>query len=422
MKNARILTKLLWISLIISLVFSFYITDIAYARGGCFAGGTVILTTQGNKPIEHLHQGDSIIGYNFTAHKPEVGNIGEIQILSSPNYLLINNKIKVTATHPFYIKTSTGVKLEQAQKLKIGAQLIGKGESRIVIDNLDYINENITVYNLISVSPNHNFYADGILVHNKGGGGGGSVGGGGGRGSYYSGNRNSSFTPINSKTLPKYILIFLVLLLVLLPAIFWHEIYNLIRFFNKEFTNDSELSQFATSINPKFTNRYSMKYSKDNEQWNIIPIESEISEQQYQDILSKNQLIERVSSLFNQYQLDWTMKNFEHMVDYIAEPFYSQQCNIFKRDFDANFDIVYNSELIEAAPISLRQSENKHIFRIQVNAKMTNFVISPTGYVLSGESYPRFFSEYWDIGVDSSGKCYLIKINQMSKSCINKYD
>lgn len=423
MKNIRKLTKLLSISLIISLFLSFCITDIAYARGGCFAGGTVILTTQGNKPIEKLHQGDSIISYNFTTHQAEVGNIGDIQVLSSPKYLLINSKIKVTETHPFYVKTPTGVKLEQAQKLKIGAELIGEGESRVVISNIDYINENITVYNLIFVSPNHNFYADGILVHNKGGGG-GSVGGGsgGGRGSYYRGNGNSSFTPINSKTLPKYILTLIVLLLVLLPAIFWHEIYNLIRFYNKEFTNDSELSQFATSINPKFTNRYSMRYSKDNEQWNLIPIDSEINEHLYQDILSKSQLIEGVRSLFIQYQLDWTRKDFEHMVNYINEPFYSQQRNIFKRDFDANFDLVYNPELIEAVPISLTKSENKHIFRIQVNAKMTNFVISPTGYLLSGESYPRLFTEYWDIGVDSSGKCYLIKINQMSKSCINKYD
>lgn len=412
MKNIRKLTKLLSISLIISLFFTFCITDIAYARGGCFADGTVILTTQGNKPIEKLHQGDSIIGYNFTTHQAEVGNIGDIQVLSSPQYLLINSKIKVTETHPFYVKTSTGVKLEQAQKLKIGAKLIGEGESRVVISNIDYINENITVYNLISVSPNHNFYADGILVHNKGGGG-GSVGSGGGRGSYYGGNRNSYFTPINSKTLPKYILIVIVLLLVLLSAIFWHEIYNLIRFFNKEFTNDSELSQFAISINPRFTNRYSVRYSKDNEHWNTIPIESEINEQEYQDILSKNQLIERVTSLFIQYQLDWTTKDFKHMVDYIAEPFYSQQCYIFKRNFNASFDIVYNPELIETAPISLKQEENKHIFRVQVNAKMTNFVIYRTGYVLSGESYPRFFTEYWDIAVDSSGKCYLIKISHL---------
>ncbi|MBW4600519.1 MAG: hypothetical protein KME29_13210 [Calothrix sp. FI2-JRJ7] len=414
MKNARILTKLLWISAIISLIFSICITDVAYARGGCFGGSTVILTTQGNKPIEKLHKGDSIIGYNFTTHQLEVGNIGDIQALNSHKYLLINGKIKVTETHPFYVRTSTGIKLEQAQQLKIGAQLIGEGESSIVISKIKYVNKNITVYNLISVSPNHNFYADGILVHNKGGGGGGSSGGGGRVGGYYRGSGNSSFIPINSKTLPKYILTLIVLAFVLLPTIFWYEIYNFVRFFQKEFTNDDELKQFATKINIKFKNLYSVKYFKDNEQWNTIPIESEISEQQYKHILSKNELIERVNSLFIRYQLDWTTKKFKHMIDDVAEPFYTEQCKIFKREFNSNFDIVYNPELIEACPISLMQEENKHIFRVQVNAKMTNFAISPAGYILSGEPYPRLFTEYWDISLDSSGKCYLIKIGQLS--------
>lgn len=34
-----------------------------------------------------------------------------------------------------------------------------------------------------------------------------------------------------------------------------------------------------------------------------------------------------------QYQLNWTQKNFEKMPDYVAEPFYSQQCEIFQRNF-----------------------------------------------------------------------------------------
>ena len=86
------------------------------------------------------------------------------------------------------------------------------------------------------MNPNHNFYANSILVHNKGGGG---TGGGGG--DYYrGGNGNSSFTPINSKTLPKYILILVVLFAGLLPVIFCREIYNLTHLFNKEFTNDSD--------------------------------------------------------------------------------------------------------------------------------------------------------------------------------------
>ncbi|HYX17454.1 MAG TPA: Hint domain-containing protein [Nostoc sp.] len=408
MKNISRLIKTISSFLIIILI-AFWIAEPVDARGGCFAQGTLVLTSQGHKPIEKLNKADSIITYNFTTHQLEIGKIEEIKILTSHEYLLINNKIEVTETHPFYIKTDTGVKLKQAQKLEIGDQLIGEGDSRVFIFNIDYIKENITVYNLISVNPNHNFYANGILVHNKGGGGTGGTGG-----SYYrGGNGNSSFTPINSKTLPKYILILLVLFAGLLPVIFCREIYNLTHLFNKEFTNDSDLIKFATNINLKFTNRYSLKYSKDKEQWNQISIQFEMGEQEYQQIISKNHLIEKITSLFILYQMDWTLKDFDQMLDYISEPFYYLQYYVFQRDFGTSFDIIYQPEVIEAAPISYKQEDNQHIFRVQVNGKMTNFVISSEGYVLSGEPFPRLFSEYWDISVNSSGKWYLVNITSL---------
>lgn len=406
MKNINHVNKVISFFLTI-LLLAFCITEPVYARGGCFAQGTPVLTSQGHKPIEKLNKSDSIITYNFTTHQLEIGKIEEIKILTSHEYLLINNKIEVTETHPFYIKTDTGVKLKQAQKLEIGDQLIGEGDSRVFIFNIDHIKENITVYNLISVNPNHNFYANGILVHNKGGGGGtGSAGGG----YYRGGNGNSSFTPINSKTLPKYILILVVLFAGLLPVIFCREIYNFTNLFNKKFTNNSDLIHFATNINPKFTNCYSLKYTKDNEQWNKTTIQFEINEQEYQQIISKNQLIEKITSLFIQYQLDWTMKDFEQMLDYISKPFYYLQYYVFQRDFGSSSDIVYQPEVIEAAPISYKKEDNQHIFRVQVNGKMTSFVISSEGYVLSGEPFPRLFSEYWDISVNSSGKWYLVNI------------
>lgn len=45
---------------LIILLFSFCVTDVAAARGGCFAGGTAILTIEGYKPIEQLDQSDRI--------------------------------------------------------------------------------------------------------------------------------------------------------------------------------------------------------------------------------------------------------------------------------------------------------------------------------------------------------------------------
>ncbi|BAY63353.1 hypothetical protein NIES22_34400 [Calothrix brevissima NIES-22] len=412
MKNRYALTKILCISLTFILCFAFWITDSAYARGGCFAPGTAILTVDGVKAIEKLHPGDSIISYNFTKQSPEIGEISEIQVVSSPEYYVINHKIKVTATHPFYIKTATGVKLLQTQQLKLGDRLIGFAGDTPVISSIDYIQKPVTVYNLLSVNPNHNFYAEGILVHNKGGGGG--SGGGGSRGSYGSRSGNGRvYTPINAKTLPKLILATLTLVLVLLPVLFFRELYNFVRFYGKQFSDNSDLIQFTTKINPKFTNRYSLRYVKNQEIWQHIPIASEIDEEKYQHLFAKSELVEQVSKLFIKYQRDWTMKKFNKMQAYIKEPFYSQQCQIFQSDFGNNFDIIYHPEVMEIAPLNFYQDENNYIFRFQINAKMTNFVLSPKGYVLSGESYPLFFTEYWDFMLDSAKNFYLKDISQI---------
>ncbi|AFY87827.1 hypothetical protein [Chroococcidiopsis thermalis] len=181
----------------------------------------------------------------------------------------------------------------------------------------------------------------------------------------------------------------------------------------EEFTNDLDLINFTKLVNPKFISRYSSSYRKDNEIWHLLPITSEINEQDYQHICSKAELIEKVSQLFIQYQSDWMMKKFTRMVEYVAEPFYSKQEYIFLRDFGNNFDIVYQPEIIELAPISYRQEQDKHMFKIQINAKITNFVLSPQGYVRSGEPEPRSFTEYWNISIDAENKWYLMGIEQV---------
>jgi hypothetical protein len=404
--------KLLGMSLAILLLF-FCLPNFAYARGGCFGEGTTISTPTGDKLIEQLHPGDRVISYNFTTHHSEVGKVGEIQVLSSPDYFIINETLKVTGTHPFYIQTSTGIDLVEARRLKVGDRLVGEDAATHIISSIEHINKLITVYNLISINPQHNFYANKILVHNKGGGGGGGGHGGGGRGFSGGGHGGGSSAPITKKTIYSLAFVGMLLLAILVPFGFRREIYNSIRFFRKDFTDNLDLIKFATLVNPNFTNCYSASYTKDNEIWRLISIRSEINEQDYQHLCSRTELIEKVTQLFVRYQSDWTMKKFTQMAEYVAEPFYSKQEYIFLRDFGNNFDIVYQPEIIELAPISYKQEQDKHMFKIQINAKITNFVLSPQGYVLSGAPEPRSFTEYWNISIDTENKWYLTGIEQV---------
>jgi hypothetical protein len=411
MKNFVWLLKLLTITLSFLFLFSFVAVEPVYSRGGggsgCFGGETSILTPEGSKAIEQLHPGDRIISYNFSTHHQEEGTIGNIEIISSPDYYLINHQTKVTGTHPFYLQTTKGIRLSEVQNLRQGNRSINSGNGSIVISSIEHIPQPISVYNLISINPNHNFYADGFLVHNKG-----SSGGGGGF--LRVGRTGGEPATIKEKTLTGFIEALIILFVGLSVFAYWRQIYNFIRFFGTKFTEDSELIKFATNINANFKNKYSIWYQKDDRVWQMILPQSELEESKYQDRISKAELVERVSTLFFQYQHDWTVKDFESMTEYILEPFYSRQKQIFQENFGNDFDIVYDCKLFNVIPIEFETNEKESIFRVQINAEMINFTLSIAGYILSGESYLRSFSEYWDIGLGSDNNWYLIKISQIN--------
>jgi Pretoxin HINT domain len=156
MKISNNLAKVLKICLV-ALLLIFYITAPAYARGGCFANGTKILTPNGDRRIEDLHKNDRIIGYNFNTHQTEEEDIGGVQVIKSPDYYIIDDKIKVTGTHPFYVQISTGLNLVEVKNLKLGDSILGEHNYSIAISKIEYVKEPVIVYNLLSVTPHHNF-------------------------------------------------------------------------------------------------------------------------------------------------------------------------------------------------------------------------------------------------------------------------
>ncbi|MFO7618996.1 MAG: PKD domain-containing protein [Thermoplasmata archaeon] len=128
---------------------------------GCLAAGTLIATADGEVAIEYICKGDVVLScnestgeiepeivYRTTAHK----NFG--------GYLLVNDRLRITANHPVY--TSEGIVL--AADLRIGDMLLTITGTEAVTGITD-VRVLATVYNF-EVMGNHNYYADGILVHN----------------------------------------------------------------------------------------------------------------------------------------------------------------------------------------------------------------------------------------------------------------
>ena len=391
------------------LLVSLFVSDPAYSRGGgggggCFAEGTLILTPEGNKKIQQLYSGDRLINYNFSTHSQDRATISKIEIINSPDYYLINHQTKVTGTHPFYVKTNEEIKLTQVRDLHQGDRLINRDNSLITIDSIEHILKSISVYNLIAIEPNHNFYADGLLVHNKGGGGGGGGYGGGGSGQH---------PIITEKNFLGFLQASVILISGLSCIFFWQQIYNFFIYFNRKFTEDSELIKLAENINPNFKNKYSIWYSKDDQIWQQVSPQAEVSESEYRDFIDRSELLERVETLFIEYQQDWTNKDFESMRRYVQEPFYTTQKKIFNRNYGSNSDIVYDCCLSSIVPIDIELESDKCFLRLQINGEMINFKLAPEGYILSGKADRRSFSEYWDIKLNPDKQCYIVNINQV---------
>lgn len=139
--------------------------------GGCFVAGTKIRTPNGQTKIDKIRPGDTVISRNEKTGYDELSRVSSVQILKSwEGYYIINDSVKATGEHPFYINNGFKgkPKIVTVENLKIGDQLVtDAGWSRVY--KLEKVEKVVKIYNLINVEPNNNYFANNFLVHNKGG-------------------------------------------------------------------------------------------------------------------------------------------------------------------------------------------------------------------------------------------------------------
>lgn len=146
---------------------NFYANNIL-VHNRCFVAGTEILLTNGHtKNIEEVKVGEEVLTYNEETGKTEAGLVGDLkqhEVDSVIRLTLDNENIIITTSeHPFFTQRGW-VKAGELEVLDVCRKVNG-GES--IISSVESLEESHTVYNLLSVSENHNFFANGILVHNK---------------------------------------------------------------------------------------------------------------------------------------------------------------------------------------------------------------------------------------------------------------
>ena len=130
----------------------------------CLVDGTRIETPGGSRPIESLQVGDEVLS-RLSNGETATGRITACYEHRVEKFLRIEfesgSVLQVTSEHP--IGTPGGWRLAGA--LKIGDQVLTRTGWEIIAA-VQSVTESSMVYNL-SVAPHENYFADGILVHNK---------------------------------------------------------------------------------------------------------------------------------------------------------------------------------------------------------------------------------------------------------------
>lgn len=149
----------------------------------CFVGGTIILLADSStKRIEDIKIGDIVISYNESLQKLEAKPVKSIRGKLSNELIRITlaNGIVLQSTndHPYYVNgyklasydpISTTEKYNfdiDIDKLKVGDKVHLVTEETTTIVSIEELYGIEQVYTF-EVADNHNYYANGILVHNK---------------------------------------------------------------------------------------------------------------------------------------------------------------------------------------------------------------------------------------------------------------
>jgi Pretoxin HINT domain len=134
----------------------------------CFVKGTVVYGKEALRPIETIRIGDSVYSYNLELEKVELSRV--TNVLKRPTkgiyeLLVAEEKILVTAEHPFYVEGKGWVTV---RKLKPGDRLRTATQKKLKVGAVKSISQYVEVYN-IEVDGNHNYFVtnSSILVHNK---------------------------------------------------------------------------------------------------------------------------------------------------------------------------------------------------------------------------------------------------------------
>jgi intein/homing endonuclease len=177
-----------------------YIADGVVVHNKCFPPGTKVTMADGSvMNIEDVSIGDRVMTFEEATGAYEPGIVTNIETPIDDHLYVINDGlIETTRDHPFYAAKPDGTIVWAAidkqatlekmpylyfvEELEVGDSVMDESGQWIAIESMDLKQGAFQVYNLLGITENPNFFANGLLVHNRNGGTPGTGGGGGGAG------------------------------------------------------------------------------------------------------------------------------------------------------------------------------------------------------------------------------------------------
>ena len=131
--------------------------------GHCFAAETPITLASGEQvEISLIKVGDKVMAYDVVSGKQVQSVVSNLMQHEVQGYYILNEHIKVTAEHPFYVAG----KWIPVKELKIGDKFLSINGSAVALRSKGFVDKTLQVFNL-TVDSYHNYFAAGLLVHNK---------------------------------------------------------------------------------------------------------------------------------------------------------------------------------------------------------------------------------------------------------------
>lgn len=132
----------------------------------CFIAGSKVMTPDGEKAIEEIKLGDSVLTWNMAKNASETTQVTDLLAHHNRHTIVVETedgkKVTTTIEHPFW----TGSEWLPAGHLKANESMLvdSNGQPKKVTAISDGPQAN--VYNFHVAAPAHNYFVEGLLVHN----------------------------------------------------------------------------------------------------------------------------------------------------------------------------------------------------------------------------------------------------------------